>query len=229
MTAESMAQLGHEVDVLVCASRSEARDLDAGGASVHLRPLRPARSDRLRRVVNERAGVALSFPFELARLRRRFDLIHAPEFMAPTLLLPPTRRTAVVVRLSTPTIVTFESNASPVDMRVLAADRLERWAVRRSDVVAAPNSLLVDHLRERGWLRHEKVVFAPTPVNLDAWSGLRPPDEAGPTILAVGRVEHNKGPDLVVEAAAKLVPRVPGLRVVFVGRSSGRVRGRPYM
>jgi glycogen(starch) synthase len=219
--SKGLAGLGHDVEVLLCAARLQSRDLDQDGTMVHVRPLVPSPWQRLAEV--------LSFFVEYRRLRRRFDVIQAPEFRAPALLLPASRRTALVVRLSTPTVVMFESTAKPVDTRVVLADRLERWTVKRANAIVAPSPMLVQRLREQAWLGDEPVTIVPTPVDVEMWSGLQPVDRTGPVILAVGRVDHNKGPDLVIEAAAKLIPLVPGMRVIFVGRSSGTVDGRPFL
>jgi glycogen synthase len=217
------------VEVLLCASGLERRDLDDCGVLVHARPFVPATSTPLRLSFHDGLAVVTSFYREHRRLGRTFDVIQAPEFMAPALLIRPPRRTSLVVRLSTPTIVTFESNLRRVDRRVVLADHLERRAVKRADAIVAPSWYLVRRLRERGWLGEKAVTILPTPVDLETWSGIGSVRRTEPVILSVGRVEHNKGSDVILDAAARLMPLVSGLRVVFAGRSSGTVGGRPWV
>jgi glycogen(starch) synthase len=65
-------------------------------------------------------------------------------------------------------------------------------------------------------------------VAAEAWSGLPPADRTGPTVLAVGRLDHAKGLDVLIDAMAKLTPDVPGLQLVVVGRTGGRTTGESY-
>ncbi len=72
------------------------------------------------------------------------------------------------------------------------------------------------------------VVVVHTPVAGDAWSGLPPADRTEPIVLSVGRLEHAKGLDVLIEALAKLTPDIPGLQLVLVGRAGGRMKGQTY-
>jgi glycogen(starch) synthase len=224
-SAKALSALGHEVAVLVCASGLERDDVAGDGFTLYVRPLWPGNA--FRRFVNERVGAILAFALQYRRLDRPFDVVQAPEYMAPLLLLSPSGRTSLVTRLSTPTVVTFESNDRGRSLKLALVDLLERWALKRADVLAAPSEFLVRRLRARGWLGARQVSVVPTPIDTEAWSGLRSADTTEPLVLAVGRVDPNKGPDVVVEAAAKLKESVPAIRVVFAGRSEGMLHGRP--
>jgi glycosyltransferase involved in cell wall biosynthesis len=66
------------------------------------------------------------------------------------------------------------------------------------------------------------------PVDLDVWNVNRPAGTTDPAVLVVGRIEPRKGPETVVEAAALLGSEIAGLKVRFVGSSSGERNGLAY-
>jgi glycosyltransferase involved in cell wall biosynthesis len=160
------------------------------------------------------------------RLGVRFDVIEAPDWMAEGLFL--TRATPVVAHLHTPVHVVARHRGRPPGRGLGIADRLERASVRRAAIVSSPSRMLSEHLLRSGWLDGKRVRLVRNPIDLKRWSSCPPADGTGPVVLSVGRVEARKSPETLVEAAARLVPEVPGLEVVYVGRSNGERAGQPY-
>lgn len=224
--ASGLRGRGHRVEVLVCARGRPKQDLKIDGTEVHVRPVSPMRWPGALPGLPDRLALALSFRQELAHIAHTFDVIQGAEFLAPTLLLRRSRQRALIVRLSSPARLLSEFDGEPVRLGSLLGDWLERRTARRAHAITAPNELLVERLLERGWLHGRSVEIVPTPVDICFWSGLAPADQSPPTILAVGRIQRHKGPDVLVNAAAKATRVLGATRLVFVGRSCGSIEGR---
>jgi glycogen synthase len=229
--APALAARGHEVHVLSCVSRQSSSDTMDRGVWVHRRPqIRVKGSSRVfGRMFPETVPRLLTPASTFVHYRRigvRFDVIEAPEWMAEGLFLARTR--PLVTHLHTPVHLTSHHNGRGTGEDVRAADRLERLSARRAALVTAPSRLLVRQLDRSGWLNGSPTRVVPYPIDLERWSSCPPVGSTGPTVLAVGRLEARKSPETLVDAAAELAPTIPGLEVVFVGRSSGTREGRSY-
>ena len=100
------------------------------------------------------------------------------------------------------------------------ADRLERFAVRHADLVTCPSRLLADDMERERWLVGQKPVIIRYPIELAPWRSLQPAEQSPPRVLAVGRLEGRKAPEVLVEASALMRDDIAELDVVFVGLSS---------
>jgi glycogen synthase len=161
---------------------------------------------------------------EARRLGVEFDVVEAPDWYAEGLAFALLRPQPLVAHLHTPFGVVGRNNPgssrSTRDGRL--ADRIEGVAVRRADVVTSPSSLLSRELARDRWLgRHEPRIVR-YPIDVEPWTGLTGAEESPPRVLAVGRLEGRKAPEVLVAAAAMLAKDVSELEVVFVGRSSLR-------
>lgn len=94
-----------------------------------------------------------------------------------------------------------------------------RWLISRMDAVVATTEAAA------GFVPHVRAVvphgvdtdrFTPPPDRAAAWAALGYGGEMG--IATIGRVRPEKGTDLFVEAMLQLVPQVPGLTALVVGR-----------
>ena len=169
-----------------------------------------------------RVDAAITCSIESKRLGIKFDVVEAPEWMAGSLGISLLRRLPVVVNLHSPLSLIAElGGQSSRDIRF--ADRLERAAARAADVVTAPSAVLASYLRERSWLQTDPEIVR-HPIDATYWESVGPANNTDPIVLAIGRIEQAKNPDVLVRAVAA----IPGdrIEVVFVGRGAGVINGR---
>jgi glycosyltransferase involved in cell wall biosynthesis len=204
--AAGLTEAGAKVTVFSLDRTGEER---AGGVRI-LGCAVPERSAlaRLRR----RAGAGhLAVPWQVRRAvsaHDAFDVIETTNWYAPGALVD--RRSALVVRNSTPAIEARDPEASLRDRADLtAAHRLEAFAAKRADAVISN----ADHHRKaiEAWygLRERKHhIVIPLSLSgewLDAGRGAPPPfGGASPSILFVGRAERRKGFRELIEGFIEL-------------------------
>jgi glycogen(starch) synthase len=224
--ARTLVGRGHEVHVLSCVDGQAADDREDLGVHVHRRGVRRVLPKVRRRLpwTALRLEGALARYRETRRLGVEFDVVEAPDWFAEGLALALLKPRPLVAHLHTPFGVVGRNNPgssrSTRDGRL--ADWLESVAVRHADFVTSPSRLLARELARDGWLgRHEPRIVR-YPIDVDPWTGLKGAEESPPRVLAVGRLEGRKAPEVLVGAAAMLANDVRELEVVFVGSSSLR-------
>jgi glycogen synthase len=224
--APALAARGHEVHVLSCVAGQPVSDYLDSGVWIHRRNTVRL---RLRRLVwrtpatVSRLECAISCYVEANRLGVDVDVVEAPDWMAEGLMLAVAGSTPVVAHLHTPlrTIVETSAGSLPWNFDLRLADRVERLAIRRSASLTSPSRLLVGDLGRDGWLGERTPRIIRYGVDAQLWDALPSPSTTAPLVLAVGRLEARKAPDVLLEAAARLAT-VKGLDVVFVGREQRR-------
>ncbi len=112
--------------------------------------------------------------------------------------------------------------------RLLAA-----WAYRRFDAVLPVSAFVGEYLRSYLHVPAGRIAVVPNGIDADGFrtraaggptSSVPPTPPGGRVLLSVGRLDHNKGQELVIEAAAHL--RRPDLRVWLAGTGPRDVRLR---
>jgi glycosyltransferase involved in cell wall biosynthesis len=176
----------------------------------------------------ERFVSGVSCWVEEMKLRVPFDVIEIADFGAEGLLLGLGRRRPLVAHLHGPLRLT--QRYSEVERRrdVRLADWLERTTVARADLITSPSDLVSRELSEARWLQGRAARTVRNPVDLEQWADVAPVGTGRPLVLTVGRVEHLKGPEVLVRAAVRLAEEAGDVEVVFVGRSSGEREGLQY-
>jgi glycogen synthase len=231
--APALAARGHKVHVLSCNRGQRPRDYRDGPVWIHERDKVGLRLGVRRLLLGgpvawDRLVSAISCRLEQARLQVSFDVVEIADFGAEGLLLPLGRRWPVVAHLHGPLRLTHQYSGAERDRDTRVADWLERVAVARADLVTAPSDVVGRRLREAGWLGRASVRTIRNPIDIERWADVPPVPDARPLVLAVGRVERLKGPDVLVRAAVALAEEAGDVEVVFVGRSSGERDGLPY-
>jgi glycosyltransferase involved in cell wall biosynthesis len=122
----------------------------------------------------------------------------------------------------------FERGLTRRTMSIQAA--CERAHVRRADLVLTTSRYAAARIEE---LYGVSARIVPECIDLDAWRGLFHRNPATPaserfTVLCVCRLYPRKRLGVLLEAAARLRARVPGIEVRIVGRGpeEGRLKGR---
>jgi glycosyltransferase involved in cell wall biosynthesis len=166
-----------------------------------------------------RLECALSCWIEARTLGVLPDVVEAPDWMAEGLVFALAESPPVVGHLHTPLRVILDHSGwhEPWNVDTRLADRLERYAIRRSAIVTSPSLLLARDLGERRWLGRRRPRIVRLGVDADRWQGLPSAVTTAPLVLAVGRLEPRKAPDVLLAAAARLTD-VKDVDVVFLGR-----------
>ncbi len=176
-------------------------------------------------VTRHRQGYALPLVAVAPVLGARADLVHA-HFSIDLGLVPIAAAVARAYRL--PLVVTLHSSLRhtlPVDSPRAAriaryGGGVERWVCGHAAAVISLTARLRDRLVGDG-LPAGRVHVIPSGVDPARFAGPFADPFAGlphPRVAFVGRVEHEKGPDVLLRAAAL----VDGLRVVVVGDGAMR-------
>ena len=227
----ALARRGHDVHVLSCrdglADTDELRD----GVHFHRRRSLRKRGSRFAPgpLTADRVQAAMSAYWRARQLDIKPDIIEAPDWMAEGLLFI-LGRVPVVAHLHTPLWLIAQHNGYERTRDLRWADRLERTAVWGARCTTSPSELLAKDLRDAGWLaRRRPTDIVRYPIDLDAWTDLPPPSEALPRVVAVGRIEARKAPELLMDAVSRVARTVEDAEAVFIGRTSGEVAGESYL
>lgn len=103
---------------------------------------------------------------------------------------------------------------------------LTRWLMRRMDAIVSPSEFSAAFCDGPVEVVHHGVdtaKFAPAPDRAAAWAETGLPGRYG--IGVFGRVRHQKGTDLFIEAMARLLPRYPDWTAVVTGLMAPEERG----
>lgn len=221
--ARTLAARGHEVHVLSCVAGQASEDTRREGVHLHRRGVRRVLPKIRRRfpAAAFRIEGAVSCYLEFMRLGLDIDVVEAPDWMAEGLAFAFVGSRPLVAHLHTPLLLIGRHNPGSFrwsrDGRLAAS--LERLAVQRADAVTSPSQLVARDLAREGWLRNREPRIIRYPIDPRMWMSMTPPDASRPRVLAVGRLEARKAPEVLVRAAAALSPEVPEIEVVFIGRS----------
>jgi glycosyltransferase involved in cell wall biosynthesis len=170
-----------------------------------------------------RLECALSCWIEARQLGLRPDVVETPDWMGEGLVFALAGSPPVVGHLHTPlrVILAYSGWRRPWTIDTRLADRLERRVIRKSVTVTSPSLLLARDLDRQKWLGGQTPRIVRLGVDAQRWRSAPSVNTTGPLVLAVGRLEPRKAPDVLVDAAAMLAD-LQGFEVVFVGREQPR-------
>lgn len=108
---------------------------------------------------------------------------------------------------------------------------VERRYARRFAKFVCVSQAVAEHAANCGKLPREKLVVIPNGIDVPAREQVAPidwttlgVDSRRRVLLFVGRLDHQKGADLLIEAAAQILPRWPEHDVVLIGKGSERAK-----
>ncbi len=97
---------------------------------------------------------------------------------------------------------------------------IEWWLAFRADRLIASTRFMVDQLVTGFELAPEQVVRIPNGIDPSLWDGHDRPNERDPLIVSWGRVQYEKGFQVLTRAMTTLRARVPNVKCVIAGRGS---------
>jgi len=224
VTREARAALaaGYEVDVVCLRRPGEPRRERLEGIDIYRLPLEHVRGRGFWAAAREYLGFTALAAAELAALarRRRYLVVQVhnpPDFLLlaalPAKLLVGSRLLFDVHDLA-PDLFAERFGAGPAGLAALILAACERLALRLSDAVVTVHEPYARELRARGARRVAVVMNSVDPQ-------LLPPPAAAPApgfrVVYHGTVTPWYGLDLLLEAAARIVPELPELSVDVYG------------
>lgn len=215
VVARELASRGVDVHVLCVGTGLAQATHHRDGYVVHTAPYRQIRGLG-RPLALPRTGLWVSQAYSVWREYRRLalnvDVIEAPELYAEAAgiaLLE--RRTPLVVRLHSGfAVLAVPPDNEGRDFRMTVA--VENFAPRHAEIVVSTAPHLADARRDLDLdeSRTREIIY-PVPERRAA-----PPNDSE-VVLFVGRLERRKRPELVIEAAPRVLAAIPGARFRFVG------------
>src|SRR6516162_2105061 len=155
-------------------------------------------------------------------LGRVFDVIEVPEAGGLGALLRLAGvSTAMLIRLHSSTAILRKYSHHRPSLQDRLVGLLEKWTVKKGDLVTSPTRALVRESREHLGITEEDCLVYPNlqpPVPI--LSGTTQKTDTRLSVLAVGRIGKYKGTDLVLQAVGLLQAQTYSqLRLVLIGRS----------
>lgn len=227
--AESLAGEGCDVTVFTLDRQGEAQ---AGGVRILGCGIEAGSTLSRLRLWGGAGHLAAPLAFRRAVLaehgRSPFAVVEATNWYAPAAFLGGERSFALVTRNSTPAAFTRDPARTARDrFDHWAADRLERRQARTSAALISNTAVHKQRVAQLygldGTRPHAVIGLSLPPAFLARASACAYPGEADPVrLLFVGRAEHRKGFDLLMEASAILAAEsergaLPEFRLALVG------------
>jgi glycosyltransferase involved in cell wall biosynthesis len=202
-----LAARGHEVRLLAASFPGAARETVMRGVHV-------------RRIADRHLYYGL-VPFAARReLRQGYDVVvdvlNKLPFFSPWLL----RRPCLAITHHLFGETAFHQVAVPIALVTYLSEKLIPWAYARTPVMAISDSTRDDLVRRGLPATHISVV--PPGVDHAAYHPGEAPHERAPLVLWIGRLEHYKRVDVMIDAMAEIRRRVPEARLAIVGAGGAR-------
>jgi glycosyltransferase involved in cell wall biosynthesis len=215
---------GYDVDVVATRQLGEPPEENVDGVRVVRLPVAHMMGGGVARLLSEYVGFSLLACARLAGLtrKRRYAVVHVhnpPDFLIAAALIPRLLGSRVIFDVHDLSPDMFKMRfdgyrGAGIADRALRA--LERWATTIADSVITVHDAYARELVSRG-VPAEKVTVVMNSVDERTLPGPASPSEDQFRVVYHGTVTPHYGVELVVEAVARLVGRVPGIRLDVYG------------
>jgi glycosyltransferase involved in cell wall biosynthesis len=235
--AEALAGSGMEVDVVSLGEESGSNFRDKiDGVNLFQIPMRRRRSHKIVYILQYTWFLAASFLLlSTLALRRRYRLVHVhnmPDFLVFSALLPRLRGAKIILDLHDPMPELFRSIYGFSEDHWLPRwlKKMEKWSITFADLVLTPNKAFRDLFVSRG-CPPEKihiVLNSPSQTTFNpetCVSRSQMPRDKSFTLMYHGLLVERHGLDLAVHAMARVVQRVPGIKLHIYGRPTDYMDG----
>lgn len=217
-----LVRRGHKVTVLTLRTCPAPATESSNGLTVHRAP-----ALELTRWLGVQFTASVPVLGALARLIRSFqpDLIHAHNLFSRTTEVAALLRTTFHI----PLVTTLHLGRLEGGGRVLRAFvrtyelTMGRYIVRRSDHITCVSNAVAEHARHIGG-HSTPVSVIPNGVDASLFHPRPEQSNWGETILFVGRLVPNKGPETLIQAAPLVLAQHPKAQFVVVGDGPLRAR-----
>jgi glycogen synthase len=162
------------------------------------------------------------------RLDLRPDVVEAPEWGAEALFMKRAARAPVIVQLHSPMYTLLRRRGKPLTGDQRLASMVERLAAKRADAVTAGAHVANEVSEGSTWLPSERIRIVPVPADRELLARSPGSWPRAPLLVACGRLDQLKAPEILIEAAARLVGDIPGLRVALIGEPDRRDAPHPH-
>jgi glycosyltransferase involved in cell wall biosynthesis len=231
--AHGLARLGHEVFV-VSHSPDDQRHESRDGAVTVIRIPGPDGRMAIHTLEAWWLTYSSAVAEEIASLHRRveLDLIDFAEYGAEgfTWLLnrPAVDRVATVIQLHGSLAMLAETIAWPEKQSEFfrTGTFMEGTCLRLADAVFSSSRCSADWCSRTYGIHRDAIDVIHTGVDTEHFAPGAFPKDDRPTVVFVGRINESKGAGVLVEAIAKLAPRISGLQLRLIGRAEPHIRER---
>lgn len=232
--AEALVEAGVTVDMICLRERDDEPTCEIiGGVNVWRVPLRKRRGSKFAYLLLYSQFIVYSFALLVWRgLWRKYDLVHVhnmPDVLVFAALIPKLRGARVILDLHDPMpelmMSIYQFGSGHWFVRLLR--RLERWSIGFADLAFTPNITFKNLFVARSCqpAKMQIVMNSPQqqifdPDRLDARDNHAPGvgvNGAEFRLMHHGSIVHRHGVDLLVEAVARVRPKLPGVRLDIYG------------
>lgn len=225
--AHGLAQLGHDVTV-ISRSQKMLREERADGnvRLIRIRPRLDAHSE-----IADWISYSDAVAAEIADVHQQspLDLIEFPEWACEGYvhLLNQTDgfRIPTVIQLHGPVVMLAKELGWPEPGSEFhrIGMQMEQTCLTRADAIYSSSGCSADWCAKSYGLRRDAIPILHTGVDTQHFSPRPVERDSRPTIIFAGKVTWNKGVATLVDAAIKIAPAFPGLRLRMLGRAEKHV------
>jgi glycosyltransferase involved in cell wall biosynthesis len=228
--AHGLAALGHDVHVIAQSTDDETHEFDDGPVRITRIPGAdydmPLATEEARWITySTRVAAAI------AQLHARFplDLVEFADWGSEGFvhLLNQTEWNHIpsVIHLHGPIVMFAHAIGwpDPNSDFYRFGSMMEETCVRRADAVFSSSRCSAQWCERFHGLQGQAIPVIHTGVDSRTFRPRDVPKEERPTIIFVGKIERNKGVDVLVEAASRIAHHIPNLQVRLVGRGNAEL------